>query len=469
MSSIAVLSRLLAPGDFGLLAMVTAITTIAEQFKDLGLTAATVQRQEITHEQISALFWVNLGVGVGLMCMVAAASIPIAHFFGEPRLIAICLVIATSFLWSGGSVQHAALLRRTMRFGHLAAIDTFSSLVSIVVAVMMAIDGYGYWSLVAREVVRNVLRAVGAWLSLPWIPGAPLPRAEVRPMLTFAGNVTGFSVLKFTGESVGQVLVGRLLGAESLGIYRQALQLALVPIQHLSGPLRSVGDVALSRLQGDVTRYRRFYQRYLALTSIVTMPVMVLVCVLADDVVRLVLGARWIDAAPVLRVTALAGLLGPSLTTAVAVTLSCGHARRLLRFAACEFSCLALFFVLGAPWGMVGVAAAHLWVVACAGIPALYWLLKDTPISLRFFFSIIARPALASACMACALLFFRAVVPARSVSVVVFGAALATAVYALVLLILPGGREELAGLLSDLRKGVLVDKVTTRPNGVAAD
>jgi O-antigen/teichoic acid export membrane protein len=468
MTSLAVLSRMLTPEDFGLLAMVTAITTIAEQFKDLGLTAATVQRKEITHEQISTLFWVNLGVGFGLMCLVAAVSIPLARFYSEPRLVPICLAIATSFLWSGASVQHAALLRRTMRFGSLAAIDTGSSVASIAVAVIMAMNGYGYWSLVVRELVRNGLRAVGAWAFLPWVPGAPSQRQGARSMLTFAGNVTGFSILRFTSASVGQMLVGRVFGAEALGVYRQAFQLVLVPIQHLSGPLRSVGDVTLSRLQGDVVRYRRFYQRFLALTSIATMPMMTLAFMLADEGVRFVLGPRWGQAAPLLRVTALASFLAPSITTAVAVALSCGHARRLLRFAVWESVGLAVFFFVGIPWGPLGVASAHLWVVCVVGIPAVYWFLKDTPISLRFFVSIVARPATASACMAGVLLAYKAVVPATGLYSVVSGAVLGVLVYALVLLLLPGGRAEVAGLVADLRRGVAAGKRPIESAGASA-
>jgi PST family polysaccharide transporter len=349
-----------------------------------------------------------------------------------------------------------------MRFGYLAAIDTGASVLSIAVAVIMAVKGYGYWALVAREVVRSALKAVGAWVAMPWIPGLPSRSPDVVPMLRFAGNVTGFNVLRLTSASIGQGLVGRVFGAESLGIYRQALQLILVPIQHLNGPLRSVGDVALSRLQADTLRYRRFYQKFLGLTSFVTLPAMSLVLILAHDIVQIVLGVRWIDAAPVLRVTALAGLFGPLVTTAVAVALSCGHAGRLLRYAVLELAGLSLFFVLGLRWGIVGVASAHLWVACCVGLPAIYWLFKDTPIGLRLFMSTIARPALATGVMAIALLLFRAVVPIATPSVaVVSSGAVAAAVYLLALVVPRGGPEFVAGLLSRHARATAAPGVVT--------
>lgn len=454
MASLAILSHLLTPADFGLLAMVTAITSIAERFKDLGLTAATVQRPEITHGQVSTIFWVNTAVGLALAAVVALISPLLASFFREPRLAAVCVAISTSFLWSGASVQHAALLRRTMRFGRLAAIDTASSLASILVAVGMAMNGFGYWALVTREVLRAVLRAIGAWACMPWIPSFPSRGQGARGMLTFGGSVTGFGVLRLTGSSLGQIVVGRAFGAEALGIYRQAFQLVLVPIQHMSGPLRSVGEVALSRLQDDPRRYRVFYSRFLSLTSILTIPAMVYVFITADALVHLVLGPRWNAAAPLLRITALASLLSPSSTTAVAVSLSCGHASRILRFALIEAAALALLFVIGLPWGPRGVASAHIWVSILVSVPAVYWLFKDTPVRPGAFVTTVARPLVAAACMAGFLVLYLSHWPPRTAFVLGVAFSMGAGLYLTVLACLPGGRRELSDLWHDLRQGV---------------
>ncbi|MGD0900434.1 MAG: oligosaccharide flippase family protein, partial [Thermoguttaceae bacterium] len=126
LGSMAVLARILTPGDFGLVAMATAITGFVEMFKDAGLSLATVQRAEITHAQVSILFWINVALSAGLMLLVAAIAPAVAWFYGDSRLIAITLVVAGAFLFGGVGIQHAALLRRQMRFGTLATVQFLS-------------------------------------------------------------------------------------------------------------------------------------------------------------------------------------------------------------------------------------------------------------------------------------------------------------------------------------------------------
>ena len=171
--SIAVLSRILIPEHFGLISMVTAISTIAEQFQDLGLSTATVQKKDITHEQVSKLFWINAITGFGLTVLISSMSFLIARFFNEPRLISITIAIATSFLWSGLTIQHQAILRRQMKYTAIGGIQIGSIALSVAIAIILAVEGYGYWALVWREVLRNVFLALGTWMCCPWIPGSP--------------------------------------------------------------------------------------------------------------------------------------------------------------------------------------------------------------------------------------------------------------------------------------------------------
>ena len=160
---IMVLARLLTPKDFGLYAMVTTIMGFLWIFQDIGLSTATVQRQEINHTQVSNLFWVNVGVG-SLITLVVAASAPvIAWFYREPRLIGITLVLSTTFLLSSSAVQHIALLNRQMRFGVIAMLDVVSVLGSYLTGVGMALSGYGYWALVFAYLVQVTIRLVLTW------------------------------------------------------------------------------------------------------------------------------------------------------------------------------------------------------------------------------------------------------------------------------------------------------------------
>ncbi len=234
--AIAVLARLLVPEYFGLIGMVTAITAIAERFKDFGLTTATIQRKDITHEQVSTLFWVNAALGVVIVLFVAALAIPIANFYDDSRLINITLAIASSFFWSGITIQHQALLRRQMRYARVAAIQVTASVLSIVVAITMAVMSYGYWALVAREISRNLFMAIGTWVCCPWVPGAPSRHPDLKSMLSFGGDIASYNLVAFFGANLDQIVMGKIFGAHVIGLYRQGINLVLAPIGQLSSP-----------------------------------------------------------------------------------------------------------------------------------------------------------------------------------------------------------------------------------------
>jgi PST family polysaccharide transporter len=448
LSSIVVLARLLDPAAFGIVGMVTAVTMVAERFKDLGLMTATIQRPRITQAEASTLFWVNAGVGVLTCGAVAALAYPLSLFYSDARLVPVTLAISTTFVWSGAANLHHSLLRRSFSYGRIAAIQLVASVVSIGLAVALAWYEFGFWALVAREVTRNVLLAVGAWVLLPWVPGAPAWQPGVPGMLRFGADVTGFNLAYLISGSLDQALVGKAFGAHSLGLYRQGFQLVFAPVSQLTNPIRVVAESVLCRLQTDPAAFRRYYQRILVALALPTIPLTVFVAVLADSLVKVVLGPAWIDAVPAVRVLALAALPQPALATLGAVMLACGHSRRFLRIGLLSSTVLVLFYVMGLPFGVVGVASAHLWTVLLLVAPRLYWSFRDTPVSVPLFLTALIRPVSCSVAMAGVLLLFREARPIDGLSSLIQAMVVGSLVYSAAWLAIPGGRAELAALVS---------------------
>ena len=151
-----VLARLLTPADFGLVAMVSTVTGLGQAFADLGLSEATIQRKEISHNQVSALFWINAAIGLGLMPITLTLAPVLARFYREPRLINITLLVSLTFLFGGLRVQPDAILKRQMRFSALAIRDITSYAVAVPIAIFMAWRGAGYWALVALPLIVNL-------------------------------------------------------------------------------------------------------------------------------------------------------------------------------------------------------------------------------------------------------------------------------------------------------------------------
>ena len=167
-ATLVVLARLLPPSAFGLLAMVASLGAILDLVKEFGLSAATIQKPGISHAQVSALFWINAAAGALLGAGLVLAAPLLARFYGQPDLEAVTEWLALGFVLSGLTVQHWALLRRQMRFGAIAGLETAADVASFAVAIALALAGKGYWALVAQRLVAPALLLAGSWMVCRW-------------------------------------------------------------------------------------------------------------------------------------------------------------------------------------------------------------------------------------------------------------------------------------------------------------
>ena len=382
MGSTMILARLLTPADFGLIAMVAAFTGFVGMFKDLGLSMATLQRAEITHAQVSTLFWINVAASMLLTAIAAAMAPLVAWFYGEPRLTLITIAIAGTFVFGGLSAQHTALLRRQMRFKILATIEIAALAVGIATAVTMAFLDYFHWALVGLVAATTVANCVLVWVYCEWRPGRPMRRCGVGPMLRFGGDLTGFNVINYFTRNADNILIGAAWGAGPLGIYSKAYGLLLLPLRQINAPLSSVTIPAMSRLQDDPVALSRFYCRAIRLLAYITMPLVIVMAVLANEAVHLVLGSQWHDAAPVFTVLAIFGVIQSISTTTGWVLMALGRTRRMLKWLMIGTPAILVAFAIGLPWGPFGVAVAATTCALLLVVPNMLYAYWKTPITL---------------------------------------------------------------------------------------
>lgn len=450
--STAVLARLLVPGDFGLLAMVTALTVFAERFKDLGLSDATVQTREINHRQTSALFWINFAICVGIMFLIAGLSRSIAWFYGEPRLTGIALVIASTFLFTGVVIQHQAILRRQLRFGVIALINLSSIVLSLLVAVAMAYYGFGYWALVGREFSRALFVAIGIWLACPWVPGRPERGAQISHLISFGTHVTGFNLVYFFSRSLDKILLGRFHGSYWVGLYTNAFQLITLPISQLENPVKTVALPSLSALQSDPAAFRTYFEKTLRWLAFVCMPAVVFLAIFADMVVGLVLGAQWKEAVPVFRILAIGAFADPVAHAAGPAIIALGKTKEYFKLGLINATTMLCCIAAGAPWGALGVATGYAVASYLAVVVCFAYGLRNTPIQI---FSLAGNLIPASICslMAGGIVLYIRHLAGWQVAVpwlFLFGVA-GAAVYLLTWLLIPGGKQVLGEYLALVR------------------
>lgn len=299
--SIVILARLLSPSDFGLVAMVSVITMLLGPLQDGGLSVATIQRQDITHAQVSNLFWLNTALGLTLAVLVVIAAPVIAAIYGEPRLTNIAVVMAASFLIGGLSVQFHAVLRRQMRFRALAIIDVVSLAAGIVASIGLAALGMGYWALVAAPLVTTAGRTLFVLMIGGWCPSWVKRGAGTRSLLVFGANATGASVVARMWAGATPFAIGILGGPHILGLYNRGHTL-LLPYTQLLSPMMRVLQPALSRVAADSIRFRRAALNVIRKLLLFSVPISVILVVLADLIVRLFLGGNWQEATIIVQI-----------------------------------------------------------------------------------------------------------------------------------------------------------------------
>lgn len=439
-----VLARILTPEEFGLFTMVLAFTELARYIGDLGLGTSTIQREEINHEEVSTLFWINVGFGAVLMLVVAAISPLVSWFYGDRRLLSICKALSATFLLTALSVQHRALLERQMQFGRLTIVHVLSTLIGICVAIIMATRGFGVWALVWRELITAATYCVGVWLLCRWMPGAIKLSAGVRSSIRFGAHLSSFSIIRFFTNNLDRVLIGRFYGATSVGLYGKAMQLAMLPVEHVRMTIMGVALSPLSALHNDPERYRRFYTRLLSILAFVYMPILVFVGAHPEGVILLLLGEQWVSAAPMLRIFAAVGFVAPILSACQLMMVSFGKSRSYSIYGIIDGVCVTISFVVGIWWGAIGVAYAYAIGRYLTTIPLLMYCVKGTPITMRQIFSAINIPVISSVSAGIMLVVLNPVILKTNVYLnVVISMVFVAMLYMGIWLIIPRGRQQL--------------------------
>jgi O-antigen/teichoic acid export membrane protein len=456
--STAVLGRLLTPQDYGLIGMVAIVMGFVALFKDLGLASATIQREELSQREVSTLFWLNLGFSLGVALLTAAAAPLVAWFFGEPRLTAVTTAYAAGFVFGGLAVQHEALLRRRMRFAALAGANLAALVVNAVVTVALAWAGFGYWSLVCGQLALGAAYAACLWGVCGWRPGRPGRLSEVRQLLAFGRDLTGFTIVNYFSRNLDNLLIGRVWGTVALGFYAKAYQLLLLPLDQVNEPITAVAVPALSRLVDDPERYRRAYLRLLEKVAVATLPLMAFMLAASDWIVRVVLGPQWGETARIFMLLGISGLTQPIANTTGWLLISQGRARHLAQWGLIGGGISVVAIVAGLPWGPAGVAASYSLARVLVFDPLLYWWVgRRGPVRALDFYRTVAPAATAAACVLAAVYALRRWAPfTNPVSQLVAAALVAAAVALPVLLAIPAGRRALrdAGqVLLILRRG----------------
>jgi O-antigen/teichoic acid export membrane protein len=375
--SLFILSRLLQPSEYGLLAMATVAVNFAYLLRDMGTAAAVVQKENLTDQTTNTVFWLNIGMGCVLALTLTAVSPFLAVYFRIDRLAPVLCLLAVVFPITSASAVHQSLLERASGFKTLARIEIVSALIGLVVAIVLAYMGYGVYSLVWQTLASAIASSAQLWLASVWRPQKIWNTAEFRSLWRFSGNLTGFTFINFFARNADSMVIGRVLGSVQLGIYSQAYKLMMFPLQSMSYVAGRALFPVMSRQQNERAKMAQLYFRSLRLIATITAPLMAGLWLLREPFVSIALGPKWGAVPIVLAWLAPVGFIQSLVTTTGTVLMSTGRTDLMMRLGLLGTFLQVGSFFIGVQWGIEGVAACYLVANILNAIPHFHFTVQQ--------------------------------------------------------------------------------------------
>ena len=374
----AILARYLAPTDFGLMAIVMVVIGFSSLFMDMGISSAIIHRQNITHEQLSSLYWLNIGAGLLLAIFIYLLAPTIAMFYQESTLTPLVRLLSFTFIVSAIGNQYRILYQKELEFNHLAKVEILSSLVGFIAAVYFAVNGLGVYSLVyatlAKVVVANFLFLLSGLKKHK--PSLHYKYIDIKSMIGFGMFQMGERSINYFNSQFDTILIGKLLGAESLGVYTIAKTLVMKPAQIINPIITKVTFPVMAKVQDDEIKLRNIYLKTINYLCSINAPIYIAIAVLAEPVVLLLFGDKWLDAVPILQILSVYYILRSTGNPIGALQLAKGRADLGFYWNALMFLFFPVTIYLGSFYGLQGVAYSLVLLSIIFSIPNWYFMVR---------------------------------------------------------------------------------------------
>lgn len=456
------MARLLAPADFGVMAMASTLTAFVATFRGFGISMAIVQAEHVVDDDLHQLFRVGMRYSLWLGAGMLAAAPLLAYVYDEPRLLAVIVAVTASSVAMSLAELPEALATRALRFTALRRVEVGSIAVGMAIGLAAAWMGAGYWALVAQNVATGFFRAIFWWQLVTWRPkrreshvaSIAAHSPATHAMLVFARRYAATNLVTFAGQHVDRVTVGIGSGTYAMGLYDLAYRWGHYPVWQLYPPLLNVAVVGLSRSRDNEGLYRHYWRTALLLILSAMLPALTFFAIEPRATILTLLGSGWTESVEVFRFVTIGGIALALSRHTRWLFLSEGRSVEQLRMSITQFVVTALVVAVGARWGLIGVAvgyAASRWLLL---LPELALAFDQSPITWSDYRSVIWRPTVASVLAGAALWGLNAQLPDAVAQRLMVASLVFSASYVLTWFVLPGGRgaaRELVGVARRMR------------------
>lgn len=339
------LARILTPKDFGLIASVLILISFVDIIKDLGFGMALVQREENSQLQYSSVFWFNIFFGACFTLLFVVLSSDISKFYNQEELKNITPFLALGFFITSLHMVHGVILTKNYKFDTLSKGATLSALFSGVLSLVLVFFNFSVWALVIRNLSSRLFTLFYYYYCLDWKPSLQFSIKSLKNLLSYSVNFTGSKVLQYWSKKIDDILIGKFLGTESLGIYSKAFSFIVFPWTSFKSYIASVLFVSLSDLKND-SELGEIYIKFSIGLSSVLFPLCFGIFAVSEEFILVLIGERWIDTIALVKIFCIASIVQaigfPNL-----LLNAVGKANLVFRITICTRFIYLLFILLG--------------------------------------------------------------------------------------------------------------------------
>lgn len=294
------IARLLTPRDYGLAAMSIVIMSFMQIFRDFGMSNALMRKGAIDTREVSFMFWFNVAATIVIAAVIAIASPAFALFYREPAVVDIILVSLIGFIIEGVCLQHAAILKRDLRFGVIATAETAGIAIGFVTGLTLAYYLRNVWAIVIMGLVQSAVTSLIMVFKADWHPGRYKKPDSLKELIVFGANASAFSILNFFSRNASTFAIGHFMAPASLGLFNRAFALYQMPLNNLIQPLAQAALPVMARLRSSPDIYRTTYCKLVRTICCAVGPAGAILIFASNPLIIALLGQKWAEAGPVL-------------------------------------------------------------------------------------------------------------------------------------------------------------------------
>lgn len=323
-----ILARLLSPSEFGLFGMITVVIGFSKVFVDMGLSNAIIHAKELDDQKLSTLYWMNILMGMAIAALIFTISPLISNFYNEEKLTGLIKLMSITFLIIPLGQQFEVLMQKNLMFKFISIIEIFSFTLGVTISVALALCDYGVFSIVWGQLANSSFRVLLLCFFSPrtWYPKFLFKYKAVRNFMSFGLYQLGERSVNYLSNNIDYIFIGKFLGADALGLYTLAYQIVILPISKINPIITKVAFPIFSKIQDDVYRLREGYYSIATILSLIVFPMLLGLIALADNLVPVVFGEKWVEVIPVIQILGILGIIRTLGNPSSSVYLALGRA-----------------------------------------------------------------------------------------------------------------------------------------------